>query len=264
MTFPFCMSGVFVDGGKGLRRVLYKMNIIKKLLHSIPEPAVFVLRPVAKAVKFKYFYELLYWKLGFKTYGEVLEKERYEPIMLAMAEEKNDDFLEGKIVADFGCGPRGSLRWAGSASLRIGIDVLADRYADNFKHIIISHNMIYLKCTEKVIPLPSDFVDVMYTLNAMDHVDDFSGMCEEIVRVLKPGGLFIGSFNLGEKATLWEPQTLTVQKIESELLRFLRIVSYRASREGPDGVEYESFFTGKLSYHEGEKGFLWVRAKKEG
>ena len=238
------------------------MKIIKKLLHSIPEPAVFVLRPVAKAVKFKYFYELLYWKLGFKTYGEVLEKERYEPIMLAMAEEINDSFLEGKIVADFGCGPRGSLCWATSASLRIGIDVLADRYADRFKHIIITHNMIYLKCTEKVIPMPSDYVDVMFTLNAMDHVDDFSKMCSELIRVLKPGGLFIGSFNLGEPPTLWEPQTLTVDKIGSSLLNFLEIESYRISRQGPDGHEYSPFIEGKTSYREGERGFLWVKGRK--
>ena len=116
--------------------------------------------------------------------------------MLAMAEEPDDNFLKGKIVADFGCGPRSSLFWASSASLKIGIDVLADRYADEFTDNIISHGMIYLKSTEKVIPLPSNFVDVMFTLNAIDHVDSFSNMCSEIIRVLKPGGDFIGSFNL--------------------------------------------------------------------
>ena len=46
--------------------------------------------------------------------------------MLAMAEEPTADFLAGKIVAAFGCGPRGSLVWAPNALLRIGIDVLAD------------------------------------------------------------------------------------------------------------------------------------------
>jgi len=232
------------------------------MLHSIPEPLVLLLRPIAKILKFKYYYELLYWKIGFKNYGKVLEKERYGPIMLAMADEKDDRFLNGKIVADFGCGPRGSLCWAKSALLRIGIDVLVDRYADNFKDVLISHNMIYLKSTEKVIPLPSDFVDVMYTLNAIDHVDNFTIMCNEILRVLKPGGLFIGSFNLGGQATLWEPQALTLEKIKSELLDYLEIVSYRLSGQGPDDHEYAFFNDGNLNYKEGDKGFLWVRGKK--
>lgn len=232
------------------------------LIHSIPGPVIKVLRPVANIVGFKYFYELFFWKRGFKIYG-TFENSRYERIMLAMAEEKDDSFLRGKIVADFGCGPGGSLVWAKASSVRIGIDVLADRYADNFKKHIISHEMIYLKATEKVIPLPSDFVDVMFTLNAIDHVDDFPAMCAEILRVLKPGGLFIGSFNLEEPPTLWEPQTLDTKVIQKKLLDFLDIESYRVSRQGPEDDEYAPFFNQQLSYQEGDRGFLWVRGRKK-
>jgi len=49
--------------------------------------------------------------------------------------------------------------------------------------------MIYLKSTEKVIPLPSEFVDIIFTVNAIDHVNNFEIMCDEIIRVLKPGGI---------------------------------------------------------------------------
>src|SRR6185437_14216387 len=108
----------------------------------------------------------------------------YERLMLGMAEEPNADFLSGKIVADFGCGPCGTLVWAPHALVRIGIDVLADRYADEFPEVIRSHGMIYVKSTEKVIPLPSDSVDVLFTLNAIDHVSDFPAMCSEIIRVI--------------------------------------------------------------------------------
>ena len=62
--------------------------------------------------------------------------------MLAMAEESTQRFISGKVVADFGCGPRGSLAWAASAAI-------------------------------KVIPLPSDFIDVMFTMHAMRYVDNF-------------------------------------------------------------------------------------------
>ena len=184
--------------------------------------------------------------------------------MLAIAEETTDDFLKGKIVADFGCGPRGSLVWASSAWLRIGIDVLADRYADEFTDSIASHGMIYLKSTEKVIPLPSSFVDIMFTLNAMDHVDNFSNMCSEIVRVLKPGGEFIGGFNLEEHSTPCEPQKLNEKCIKEELLSKLEIQSYRITEKGPKENLYAPYFNGNLTYRPGREGFLWVRARKPG
>lgn len=184
--------------------------------------------------------------------------------MLSMAEETGDGFLTGKIVADFGCGPRGSLAWAGSALLRIGIDALADRYADEFTDDITSHGMIYLKSTEKVIPLPSGFVDVMFTLNAIDHVDNFSAMCNEIVRVLKPGGQFIGSLNLEGPPSLAEPQQLNEKVIKENLLSKLQVESYRITEKGPKEDPYAPFFNGIVSYRLGQKGFLWVRARKPG
>jgi SAM-dependent methyltransferase len=170
--------------------------------------------------------------------------------------------LRGKVVADFGCGPRGSLVWATSPSLRIGIDVLADRYADEFTDNIISHGMIYLKCTERVIPLPSAFCDVVFTLNAIDHVDNFSVMCSEILRILKPGGLFIGSFNLNETPTSCEPQQLDEEAVRNNLLRYLETELYRITKQGAKGNAYGVFFDGNLSYHPGERAYLWVRAKK--
>lgn len=130
-----------------------------------------ILRPIVNFImRNKYAREMMFWKSRFDIDHGHFENSHYRRIMLHMAEEDSDDFVRDKIVADFGCGPRGSLVWARAASLRIGIDVLADQYADRFKDNVISHNMIYLKCTERVIPLPSDFIDVMFTLNAIDHV----------------------------------------------------------------------------------------------
>jgi len=182
--------------------------------------------------------------------------------MLGMAEEPNEDFLKGRVVADFGCGPRGSLVWAKSAQIRIGIDVLANRYADEFRDNIISHGMIYVTCTENVIPLPSDFVDIMFTLNSIDHVDNFPEMCKEIFRVIKPGGLFIGSFNLEEPPTPAEPQQLNEEIIKKSLLDNLELVSYRIANRGPENNYYAHFYDGNLSYTKGQEGYLWVKARK--
>jgi SAM-dependent methyltransferase len=119
-----------------------------------------------------------------------------------------------------------------------------------------------LKSTEKVIPLPSDFVDVMFTLNAIDHVDNFSAMCSEIIRVLKPGGFFIGSFNLEELPSPCEPQQLDEKKIKDNLLSKLEIKSYRITKKGPEDDLYSPFFTNSLSYKPGQEGYLWVKAMK--
>jgi SAM-dependent methyltransferase len=183
-------------------------------------------------------------------------------LMLAMAEEPDDEFLRGKIVADFGCGPKGSLIWAASASQRIGIDVLAARYAEEFTSQMIAHGMIYVTCTERVIPLPSDFVDVLFTLNAIDHVDSFPAMCSEILRIIKPGGDFIGSFNLEEPPTPTEPQRLTEKSIKEYLLDALVVRSYRVASHAAGENRYGPLLTGSLSYERGKKGTLWVRAGK--
>lgn len=228
----------------------------------IPLMLIKILRHLKKCFYNKYQAEMSFWRSRLKKDKGIFDNSRYEKLLLAMAEEADDSFLKDNIVADFGCGPRGSLAWAGSASLRIGIDVLADRYADEFCSSILTHNMIYLKSTEKVISLPGDFVDVMFTLNAMDHVDNFPVICAEILRVLKPGGLFIGSFNLEEPVSQCEPQRLNEQVIKENLLNFLIIESYRITRKGPSENIYAPFFENKLTYEPGEEGFLWVRARK--
>ena len=179
-----------------------------------------------------------------------------------MADQHDDSFLRGKIVADFGCGPRGTLTWAKSARLRIGIDVLSDKYADSFKETIIQHDTIYVKSTERVIPIPGDFVDVVFTLNAMDHVDNFRLMCQEIIRIIKPGGEFMGSLNLEEPATVCEPQCLNEELINQELLKHMQTLSYRIALPGPEGDNYKNFYENNLHHEGGQRAILWVRARK--
>ncbi|MCK5051140.1 MAG: methyltransferase domain-containing protein [Candidatus Cloacimonetes bacterium] len=239
------------------------MLIISNLKAIIPGPIKQILRPIKNRFIKKNVAALSFWRSRFKIDKGKFSNSHYKRLMLAMAEEPNNNFLQGKIVADFGCGPRGSLVWASSALLRIGIDVLADRYAEEFTDNITSHGMIYLKSTENVIPLPTDFVDIMFTLNAIDHVDNFSVMCNEIMRVLKPGGQFIGSFNLEEPASSSEPQQLNEEIIKENLLNNMEIQSYKITNQGPNGNLYAPFFDGNLSYKQGQEGILWVRAKKK-
>lgn len=242
------------------------MKLPGKLIKSIPAPIRKVLRPIIlpliRIFSDKYDSEMSYWKSRLEIDRGKFNNSHYQRIMLAMAEEHDDSFLKGKVVADFGCGPRGSLVWAKAASLRIGIDVLTDRYADIFTENILSHRMIYLKSTEKVIPLPSDYVDVIFTLNAMDHINYFADMCREIIRILKPGGAFIGSFNIKGNATATEPQVLDEKTIQVNLLKDLEVKSYRLTRWGTTENLYGPFLEGDFSYEPGQKGLLWVRGAK--
>ena len=233
----------------------------------LPEPLKVVRRRIRHRLMTKDEAQFAFWKSRLEIDGGRFQNSHYERLMLGMAEESNTDFLTGEVVADFGCGPRGSLVWASSARMRIGIDVLANSYAEEFTSNILSHGMIYLQSTERVIPLPSDFVDVMFTLNALDSVENFPSMCLEIIRVIRAGGLFVGGFNLEEPRSPSQPLRLTETSIKRNLLDHLDVQSYRVTRRRASDVdaplfEYAPFFEEKLSYTPGEQGLLWVRAKK--
>ena len=206
--------------------------------------------------RFKYAEEIAYWQSEWSAAR--FRRDYYESTMLTLAQEPSAEFLRDKIVADFGCGPQGSLCWAKCARARIGIDVSADVYSQFEIH---DHDMIYVTSTERKIPLPSNYVDVMFTMNAMDHVSNFSLMAAEIARVTAPGGLVIGAFNLGEPPTFSEPQTLTEDLVRSNLLQYLNVESARSAATGPKGDVYKHIREGSGPPPQGEYLFC-VRARK--
>jgi SAM-dependent methyltransferase len=210
----------------------------------------------------KHAREFRYWRKRWRDEGGTLRHGHYESIFLGMAGEKDQSFLENKVVADFGCGPRGSLCWATRAQERIGIDVLADAYL----HLGANrHNMRYVRSTESVIPLGDGSVDVLCTLNALDHVHNLPVICAELMRILKPGGIFLGSFNLNEAPTVTEPQTLTTELLEQHLLSHLELSSRRQVPPGKNN-SYEHFLsampTEPLAANDVQ--VLWVRGVKLG
>ncbi len=228
----------------------------------IPMPVRPVIGSIAQffaSTKVKHMAELYYWQSRWEREGRGLNNAFYEKLMLGMANEKDASFLTDKIVADFGCGPRGSLCWAYPARTRIGIDVLEEQYAQLFN--IASHNMCYVCSTERHIPLPSNYVDVLYTINAMDHTADFERMCCQLLRILAAGGELIASFNLGEPATFCEPQTLTEEKVQRNLPSYLEVTSYRLAPKEPEGDFYRYFFD-HSNAPSSKPQYLWVRGKK--
>jgi hypothetical protein len=86
-------------------------------------------------------------------------------------------------------------------------------------------------------------------------------MCGELIRILAPGGELIGSFNIGEPATVEEPQSLKEADVRHHLLRHLDIVSYRVAKPGPQGDAYRHFFDDSPS-PVSTPYYLWARARK--
>jgi len=126
--------------------------------------------------------ELLYWDGRYRSDGGQFKAHFYEAFLLQIAGEHDASFVEGKVVADFGCGPRGSLLWARRAAQRIGIDVLAPVYARLFG--TETQNMQYVASTEASIPVTDASVDVLFCVNALDHTRDPVRMAAEMLRIL--------------------------------------------------------------------------------
>jgi len=221
-----------------------------------------IIKQVYKIVVHKHQAELRYWKRCLKWDGGHFDNGHYQKLFLAMAGETNTEFIRGKVVADFGCGPRGSLKWAVSAAERIGMDVLAEQYRQAFPEELAGHGMLYLTCTEESIPLPDNAIDILFTLNALDHVKHLSVMCREIKRILKPGGWLIGSFNLNQKPTLSEPQMLKEDSLKRELFGGWHLASWRVSAPNLQGYWYQPLLDNRLLEPKGGPAILWVRAQK--
>lgn len=114
----------------------------------------------------------------------------------------NEDFYNNKRILDIGCGPRGSLEWADMASVRIGLDPLADSYQQLGAN---QHKMIYVASPAEKIPFPKNYFDVVSSFNSLDHVDNLDQTIKEIIRIVAPGGNFLLTVEVNHPPTRCEP-----------------------------------------------------------
>jgi ubiquinone/menaquinone biosynthesis C-methylase UbiE len=192
---------------------------IKTLVgRCLPEPLKARLRPFAyskaELLKQKHDAEFNFWRQWVKDHGSEPETDYYRKFMMDMGGVREQSLFDGLFCVDVGCGPKGSMTWLTNAKAAIGVDPLAERYMELG---CAKHPMIYLHAPVERLPFPTAYVDVVFSMNSLDHVDDFPAACREIRRVLKPGGWFIGSLNLEEPATVCEPWTLTEEILNKEL-----------------------------------------------
>lgn len=99
------------------------------------------------------------------------------------------DALSGLRVLDIGCGPFPGLRAFAGCAIRVGVDPLVSIYENiGFPLGRWSNGYIYCQSKAETLPFPSNSFDAVVSCNAIDHVDDFARVAEEVQRVLKPGG----------------------------------------------------------------------------
>jgi SAM-dependent methyltransferase len=129
--------------------------------------------------------------------------------------------LRGLVVVDIASGPRNSLaRFA--AAQRIGIEptilgvekILRSRHGTSVR----DHAMLYLPTVAEETLLPTGLADVVFCINAFDHLDDPAAGLAEFARILKPGGRLYLSLHDEGNVSANEPNPLSYARVE-QLLR---------------------------------------------
>jgi SAM-dependent methyltransferase len=95
----------------------------------------------------------------------------------------------GKKILDLGCGPY-PLSIAFTDCEIIALDPLVQQYeAIGFPLAEFADRVTFVRGFAEAMPFASRSFDVVISVNAIDHVDDFAAAAREIGRVLKPGGV---------------------------------------------------------------------------
>ncbi len=100
------------------------------------------------------------------------------------------------------------------ASWRIGLDTLAVQYQELGAN---QHEMQYVAAPAESIPFQDRSFDIVSSFNSLDHVADVHRTVSEIIRVLKPGGIFLLLTELNHDVTNTEPQTFTWDVVQAFL-----------------------------------------------
>jgi ubiquinone/menaquinone biosynthesis C-methylase UbiE len=100
-------------------------------------------------------------------------------------------FFEGKICLDAGCGGgRNTIAMARlGATEAHGIDIGAEGIEDARRRAASLPNASFQQASVEAIPYPDDHFDVVWCAGVLMHVGNDDRALDELVRVLKPGGM---------------------------------------------------------------------------
>lgn len=124
----------------------------------------------------------------------------------------NAKTFSGLRILDIGCGPFPNLL-AFSNCERHNLDPLIDLYKEAGYPIKVFSEMgcFYHCAPAEKMPFPDKYFDVVISVNAIDHVNDFAQTAKEIKRVMKQDGIFRMHVHYHKK-TITEPIELNDKK----------------------------------------------------
>ncbi|MGB9847787.1 MAG: class I SAM-dependent methyltransferase [Minisyncoccia bacterium] len=165
-----------------------------------------------------------------------VEEERWKKYLLSGINTKN------KTIIDVGCGPRGVVHYITDAKEKIGLDPLINLYS---KKYTLDSNTKFINATAEAIPLEDDYVDIVFCINVLDHIEDPELGLREMHRILKNDGELNFLINTYSKPFLiiekileifgiWEdkphPHHFTFVQISKILGRYFIIENFKCVR----------------------------------
>lgn len=104
--------------------------------------------------------------------------------------------LDGKTVADIGCGPYGILFGLQRSNhvfveppTMIGVDPLMDFYMSSVGLLHREDNLELHQAQAEALPIADASCDYVFCVNALDHMEHPARSVAELHRIVKPGGL---------------------------------------------------------------------------
>jgi SAM-dependent methyltransferase len=128
---------------------------------------------------------------------------------------QDERFFEGKVVVDVGPGPVG-FPDACPARISIGVDPLADRYAEHGL-LLPDSPALYLTSGAEKLPLLAAQADVVIARDTLDYVESPRRCMVEFQRVLRPGGTLVLLFDVDHVPSRSQPNALSLPEVGSWL-----------------------------------------------
>ena len=220
--------------------------------------------------KVKEHFELKFWDRIGKDISRKPDAERERALLQERAHYEYffttcfglsvDDYA-GKRILDIGCGPMGSLEWAKDASLRVGLDPLADRYK-KLRLGASAHHMAYVTAPSERLPFADGLFDFVSSFNSLDHVEDVAATINEIKRVAACDSHVLLMTEINHPSTLTEPHQLSrdiVKLFEPEfVIDKCEVYGVRADH---------NLWAGKVEdipYRDGRLGVLFAKFSRAG
>lgn len=141
--------------------------------------------------------------------------------------------FKGKTILDVGSGPMPSATCFEGADLYC-IDPLLDKYVGVGFPLHLYGDVKFVQGYSENMPVVDNFFDVVLSVNALDHVDDFEATAKDIQRVLKPDGLVIFHLHF-HPPTQNEPLELSDERVAKA---FAGIKNFRKLSESKDKFGY--------------------------